>query len=97
RTAQSLGRFRLNRLLSSDGNRRHGWDDTGYGLCFQYDQPHTQDDGPLAFVEGFGVDGEAVDLGEVFLDAVFDGGGDVVDVGDGESAVHGAMAGDEDF
>lgn len=43
------------------------------------------------------MDGEAIDLGEVFLDAVFDGGGDVVDVGDGESAVHGAVAGDEDL
>src|SRR5487761_669984 len=50
-----------------------------------------------AFVDGFGVDGDAVDLGEVLLDAILDGGSDVVDVGDGEAAVHGAVAGDEDF
>src|SRR5579864_1630499 len=51
----------------------------------------------LGFVDGFGVDGEAVDLGEVLLDAVFDGGGDVVNLSDGEAALHGAVAGDEDF
>jgi|SRR5579864_6962562 len=51
----------------------------------------------LGFVDGFGVDGEAVDLGEVLLDAVFDGGGDVVNLGDGERALHGTVAGDEDF
>lgn len=43
------------------------------------------------------MDGDAGDLGEVLLDTVFDGGGDVVDLGDGEIAVHGAVAGDEDF
>ena len=51
----------------------------------------------LGFVEGFGVDGEAVDLWELLLDAIFEGGGDVVNLGDGESAVHGAMAGDKNF
>jgi len=50
-----------------------------------------------AFVDGFGVDGDAVDLGELFFDAILEGGGDVVDLGDGERAVHGAVAGDEDF
>ncbi len=49
------------------------------------------------FVDGFGVNGEAVDLGEVLLDAVFYGGGDVVDLGDWERAVHGAVAGNENF
>ena len=43
------------------------------------------------------MDGEAEDLGEALFDAVFDGGGDVVDLGDGEIAIHGAVAGDEDF
>lgn len=43
------------------------------------------------------MDGDAVDLGEALFDAVFDGGGDVVDFGDGEIAVHGAVAGHEDF
>lgn len=43
------------------------------------------------------MDGEAIDLGEVLLDAILEGGGDVVDMGDGERAVHGAMARDEDF
>lgn len=43
------------------------------------------------------MDGEAVDLGEVLLDAILEGGGDVVNLGDGEAAVHGAVAGDEDF
>ena len=50
-----------------------------------------------AFVDGFGVDGDAVDLGELLFDAILDGGGDVVDVGDGEAALHSAVAGDEDF
>lgn len=43
------------------------------------------------------MDGDAVDLGEVFLDAVFNSGGDVVDLRDGKIPVHGAVAGDEDF
>lgn len=43
------------------------------------------------------MDGDAIDLGEAFFDAVFNGGGDVVDLSDGEIAVHGAMTGDEDF
>jgi len=50
-----------------------------------------------AFVDGFGVDGETVDLGESFFDAVFEGGGDVVHLSDGQIAVHGAVAGYEDF
>src|SRR3990172_6788993 len=44
-----------------------------------------------------GVDGEAGDLRESLADAVLEGGGDVVDGGDGEIALHGAMAGDEDL
>jgi len=41
------------------------------------------------------VDGDAGDFGEAFLDAIFEGGGDVVDAGDGEIAFHDAVAGDE--
>ena len=52
---------------------------------------------PLGFVDGLGVDGDAVDLGELLLDAIFEGGGDVVNLGDGKRAVHGAVAGDENF
>ena len=53
--------------------------------------------GPLGFVDGLGMDGDAVDWGELLLDAIFEGGGDVVNLSDGERAVHGAVAGDEDF
>lgn len=42
------------------------------------------------------MDGEAVNLGKAFLDAVFERASDVVDFGDREVTVHGAMAGDED-
>ena len=42
------------------------------------------------------MDGDARDLGEAFLDVVFEGGKDVVDAGDGEIAFKDAMAGDED-
>jgi hypothetical protein len=47
-------------------------------------------------VGGFGVDGYAGDLGEAFFYGVFEGGGDIVDAGDGEIALHGAVTGDED-
>lgn len=50
-----------------------------------------------AFVEGFGVDGEAIDLREFLLDAIFDGGCDIVNLRNGQIAVHGAMARDENF
>lgn len=43
------------------------------------------------------MDGDPVDLRKALLDAVFDGGGDVVNLRDGEIAVHGAVARDEDF
>src|SRR5579863_27318 len=51
----------------------------------------------LVFVEGFGVDSEAVDLREFLFHAVFDGGGDVVNLRDGQIALHGAVAGDQNF
>ena len=41
------------------------------------------------------MDGDAEDLGEAFLDAVFEGRSYVVDAGDGKIALHSAMAGDE--
>jgi hypothetical protein len=40
---------------------------------------------------------DAGDLREIFLYAVFEGAGDVVDLGDEQAAVHGAVAGDQDF
>jgi len=43
------------------------------------------------------MNGDAEDLREALLDAVFESGGDVVDFGDGQIALHGAVAGDEDF
>ena len=43
------------------------------------------------------MDGQAEDLWEAFFHAVFQGGGDVMDFGDGQVAVHGAVAGDQDF
>jgi len=42
------------------------------------------------------VDGDAGDLREALLDVVFEGGEDVVDVGDREITFHDAVAGDED-
>ncbi len=42
------------------------------------------------------MDGDAGDLREALLDGVFKGGEDIVDAGDGEVALHDAMAGDED-
>ena len=41
------------------------------------------------------MDGDAGDLGETFLDEVFQGGKDVVDAGDAVIALHDAVAGDE--
>ena len=46
-------------------------------------------------VGGFRVDGDAGDLGKVFLDAVFESGGDIVDPGDGEFTLHDAVAGNK--
>ena len=46
--------------------------------------------------DGFGVDVDAEDLREFFFDAVFESGGDVVDLGDRERAFHGAVTGSED-
>jgi hypothetical protein len=42
------------------------------------------------------MDGDAIELGETAAEAVFEGGGDFVDAGDGEIAIEGAVAGDED-
>src|SRR5579862_1750416 len=47
-------------------------------------------------VRGFRVDGDAGDLREVFLDAVFKSGGDIVNPGNGEFTLHDAVAGNED-
>ena len=43
------------------------------------------------------MNGDAGDLREALLDAVFEGRGDIVDAGDGEVALHHAMTGDEDM
>ena len=43
------------------------------------------------------VNRQAENLRETLLHAVFEQGGDVVDFGDGQAAVHRAVAGDEDF
>ena len=40
---------------------------------------------------------DAGDLREIFLRAVFQRAGDVVDLGDGQATIHGAMAGHQDF
>lgn len=42
------------------------------------------------------MDGDAGDLGEAFLNEVFEGGEDVVNAGDGVIALHDAVAGDKD-
>ena len=39
---------------------------------------------------------ETIDLREPFLYAIFEGGGHVMDLGDGKRAFHGAVAGDVD-
>lgn len=41
------------------------------------------------------MDGDTIDLRESFFDAVFEGGGHIVDLSDGQGALHGAVAGDE--
>jgi hypothetical protein len=56
----------------------------------------TQNRGELGGFGGLGVDGDAEDLGEAFFDAVFEGGGDVMDASDGEIAFDDAMTRDED-
>ena len=43
------------------------------------------------------MNGQPENLREAFLDAVFQGGSDVVDFTDGQAAVHRAMAGDDDL
>ena len=43
------------------------------------------------------MNGHAKDLREAFLHAIFERDSDVVNVGDGQAAVHGAAAGDENF
>ena len=45
----------------------------------------------------FRVNRDARDLRKTFLDAIFQRGRDVVDLGDGQVAIHRAMAGDQDF
>ena len=40
---------------------------------------------------------QAKNLRETFFHAVFERGSDVVNFGDGQIAVHGAVAGDQDF
>ncbi len=41
------------------------------------------------------MDGDAGDPGEFFLYAIFENGGDVVHLGDGQGAPHGAVAGNK--
>lgn len=43
------------------------------------------------------MDGDAGDLRETLLYAVFEGGSDIVNAGDGEVALHHAVAGNEDM
>src|SRR5271170_979981 len=50
----------------------------------------------LFFFDRFGMNSNAVDLRKFFFDAVFEGGGYVVDLGDREGASHRAVAGGED-
>ena len=50
-----------------------------------------------AFFYRLGMNGQAENLREVFFHAVFQRGGDVVDFGDRQAAVHGAVAGDQNF
>lgn len=40
---------------------------------------------------------EAENLGETLLHAIFEGGGDVMDLGDRKAAIHRAVAGNQDF
>ena len=49
------------------------------------------------FLDRFRMNRDAGDLWEFFLHAVFEGTGDIVDLSDGKAAVHGAVAGDQDF
>jgi hypothetical protein len=51
-----------------------------------------EDDSTLFLFDRFGVNRDAVDLRKLFFDAIFEGGGDVVNFGDGQGAAHGAMA-----
>ena len=46
---------------------------------------------------GFGVNGDALDAGEFLADAIFQGLGNIVDAGNRQVAIHGAMAGDHDL
>ena len=48
-------------------------------------------------IRRLGMDGHAGDLRKLFADAIFERGGHVVDYGDGQIAVHGAVAGNENL
>jgi hypothetical protein len=50
---------------------------------------------PLTF-ERLGMDSDAMDLREALFHAIFKGGGDVVDLRDGQVALHSAVAGGQD-
>jgi hypothetical protein len=50
----------------------------------------------LPFLHRLRMNRDACDLREFFLHMVFEGAGDVVDLGDGQAAVHGAVAGQQD-
>lgn len=43
------------------------------------------------------MNGDAINLREAFLDAVLQRGGDIVNFGDEQAALHGAVAGDQNF
>ncbi len=50
----------------------------------------------LTFLDWLRMNRDARDLREMFLHAVFERAGDVVDLGDGQASIHGAVAGHQD-
>jgi hypothetical protein len=53
-----------------------------------------RDRASLALFDRLGMDGEAENLWKAFFYAVFEGRRDVMDFGDGQGAIHGAVARD---
>src|SRR5437660_10474139 len=53
--------------------------------------------GGLAILGGFRVDGDAINLLKLFLYTIFQSGGHIVDLRDGQLALHGAMARDQNM
>src|SRR5579864_9263172 len=50
----------------------------------------------LAFFDGLGMNGDAGDLWKLFLDAVFERGGDIMDLSNWQVAIHSAVARNQD-